>query len=314
MTQPLAFPGGRRFAFTIVDDTDDSRVDNVKPVYDLLTELSFFTTKTVWPLACPEGSRLFFAGDTIAVPEYRDFCLALQRAGFEITWHGATMESSRRERTLEGLETFRSVFGHYPAMHVNHGHNRENVYWGAARYRTPLRLPASLLRDGSFEGEREGSAYFWGDHCLKHMRYVRNFAFREINTLRSDPHTPYRLSSTRYVNWWFSASDAPDVQAFNSLVTPAALDRLAEQGGVCILATHLGKSFCRDGRLDEAFERTMRYLATLPVWVAPASTVLDHLAQSGRGQYLTSPQLLALELRHAGDRVAAELRRRAQRS
>ena len=47
----LDFPEGRKFAFTILDDTDDATVENVRPVYDLLTELGFRTTKTVWPLA-----------------------------------------------------------------------------------------------------------------------------------------------------------------------------------------------------------------------------------------------------------------------
>lgn len=299
------YPSGKRFAFTIVDDTDDSRVENVKPIYDLLAELGFFTTKTVWPEACPEGSALFYAGHTLAVPEYRDFCVELQRSGFEITWHGATMESSTRERTVQGLETFRRIFGDYPAIHINHGHNRENLYWGTRRYRTALRLLArAYARDGDrFEGEREDSPFFWGDLCRRHMRYVRNFAFREINTLARDPWMPYRLASTPYVNAWFSASDAPDVSAFNALVHPAALDRLGEQGGVCILATHLGKGFVRQGIVDPAVERTLRYLARLPVWVAPASRVLEHLAARGGGEYLSMRRLLPLELRHAWDRL-----------
>ena len=51
------FPQGKRFAFTIVDDTDVATVANVKPLYDLLHELGFRTTKTVWPLGCPEGKE-----------------------------------------------------------------------------------------------------------------------------------------------------------------------------------------------------------------------------------------------------------------
>jgi hypothetical protein len=280
-------------------------VENVKPIYELLEELSFLTTKTVWPEPCPEGSSLFFAGDTLAVPEYRDFCIELQRKGFEITWHCATMESSTRQRTVRGLETFRRIFGHYPAIHVNHGHNRENLYWGASRYRTPLSLVALAYSwNGTrFEGEREESSYFWGDLCREHMRFVRNFTFREINTLSCDPRMPYRLASTPYVNRWFSSSDAADVGAFNALVTPSALDRLCEEGGVCVLATHLGKGFVRDGIVDPAVERTLRHLAGLPVWVAPASRVLEYLAERSRAGFLTWPRLLALELRHAWNRI-----------
>ena len=62
------------------------------------------TTKTVWPLDCPEGSRNFFAAETLQDKKYLSFVHELADAGFEMASHGATMESSRRERTLEGLE------------------------------------------------------------------------------------------------------------------------------------------------------------------------------------------------------------------
>jgi len=40
----MSFPNGNRFAVSILDDTDDARVENVKPVYDLLGEPGFRTT------------------------------------------------------------------------------------------------------------------------------------------------------------------------------------------------------------------------------------------------------------------------------
>ena len=42
------FPNGARFAFTILDDTDDGTVQNTKPVYDALFELGIKASKTVW--------------------------------------------------------------------------------------------------------------------------------------------------------------------------------------------------------------------------------------------------------------------------
>ena len=47
---PVVWPEGRKFAFTVLDDTDGQTVDNTKAVYDLLYDLGFRTTKTVWPL------------------------------------------------------------------------------------------------------------------------------------------------------------------------------------------------------------------------------------------------------------------------
>jgi hypothetical protein len=58
----VKWPNGKAFAFTIVDDTENSTVENMKPVYDLPGSLGFLTTKTVWPLKplnqnkCPNGT------------------------------------------------------------------------------------------------------------------------------------------------------------------------------------------------------------------------------------------------------------------
>src|SRR5262249_36108428 len=134
---PLAFPNGKRFAFTILDDTDVATVENVGPVYRLFEDLGMRTTKTVWSMGCPEGSPDFSTSQTLEDQDYRSFAVDLQQRGFEIASHGATMESSTRERTVAGLERFRQIFGSYPRIHVNHSYNRENIYWGTARLDDP---------------------------------------------------------------------------------------------------------------------------------------------------------------------------------
>ncbi len=301
----LALPAGKRFVFTILDDTDDARVDNVGPVYALLEALGFRTTKTVWPVACPEGSRNYFAGDTLAEPAYRLFCEQLHRDGFELTWHSATMESSTRSRIEQGLETFTRVFGIEPRVHTNHAQNRENIYWGGKRYRTaPLRWLAALGRGAErYEGEVTGSPYFWGDLCKQAFPYVRNFTFRRVNTRSADPYFPYRLEQTPYVNLWFSTSDAADIGEFRRLMTHAAVDQLCEERGVCILSTHLGKGFATDGRVDPSFEAVLRHIAELPGWFVPAGELLDHMVRLRTPPTLTRLQLLRLETRHALDRL-----------
>lgn len=45
------FPDGKRFAFSVFDDTDGGTTANLRPVYQLLDELGIFVTKSVWPLA-----------------------------------------------------------------------------------------------------------------------------------------------------------------------------------------------------------------------------------------------------------------------
>ena len=62
------FPDGRQFAFTIIDDTDVATVENVAPMYALLERLGMRTTKTVWPVGCPEGSADFGSSETMEDP------------------------------------------------------------------------------------------------------------------------------------------------------------------------------------------------------------------------------------------------------
>jgi hypothetical protein len=307
-----AYPGGKRFAFTILDDTDDATVENVRPIYDLLYELGFRTTKTAWPLDCPEGSALFFAAETLQDPGYLEFVRELVERGFELASHGATMESSTRERTEAGLCFLEEAFSVPIRVHCNHGQNLENLYWGSARYRTPLlRAPLALRERLSgkprYGGHVPGSPYFWGDLCRERFRFVRNFAFAEIDTLPLPPHGPYRLPDTPWVNYWFNTSDAPDAEHFRRLVTRENIDRLHRQGGVCILSTHLGKGFVRGGRVDPQVEDALRYLATLPGWFAPVSDVLEHLLARRGDREITRRELYSLELRHAADRVRSRI-------
>ncbi len=304
------YPVGKEFAFTILDDTDDATVANVRPIYELLADLGFRTTKTVWPLACPEGSPNFFAAETLADPSYREFVRDLKAQGFEITWHGATMESSDRARTSAGLEQFRSEFGAYPIIHPNHATNRENIYWGWKRYNTlPVRTLARIAdRHPSFEGDEETSRFFWGDLCRRHLRYVRNFTFYEVNTLRADAEMPYTLRDTKYVNRWFSTSDAADVSEFLTLFNTDRIDRLREEGGVCILSTHLGKGYVRNGLVDPGVRKLLEYIAAQPAWLVPTGEILSHLESRRPRSERNRLSLLRLEASHVADRVLGPAR------
>lgn len=299
----MEYPGGHPFAFTLLDDTDDSTVERVAPVYDLLAELGFRTTKTVWCLDCPEGSRKFFAAETLQSPRYLALVRELLGQGFELAWHSATMESSPRSRVLEALGFFQREFGFLPQVHSNHGQNRENLYWGARRYQSWLagglmRAGAHLRGEPRFEGDRPDSPWFWGDLCRQHFRFVRNFTFPDLDLLSRDPYMPYRLASTPWVQYWFSTSDAPHARAFKRLLTRERIDRLARDGGLCILSTHLGKGYARDGRVDPQVAEILRYLASLGGWFAPVSELLEHLLVQRAGDGRPRRDVAALEWSH----------------
>ena len=275
------YPGGARFAFTIIDDTDVATRENVEPLYNLFHRLGLGATKTVWPLACPEGSKNFETSETLEDSEYLDFVRDLIRKGFEVTWHGATMESSTRERTLRGFERFRELLGFYPEIHVNHALNRENLYWGPKRVDLGVLQWAFTRASGRpldhFQGEVEDSKYWWGDLAQEHIRYARNLTFNDINTLRCNPSMPYRDPNRPLVPRWFSGTHAEGVDEFNALISSANQQRLQEEGGVCIASTHLGKGFVVERQVHPETQRRLEELAGRPGWFPSAGELLGWL-------------------------------------
>jgi hypothetical protein len=311
----MDFPQGRLFAFTILDDTDSATYASVKPIYDLLRELGIRTTKTAWPLDCPEGSKHFFASDTLQAPEYKEFVLGLIRDGYEFASHCATMESSERERTLRGFDYIESELKVAPRLHCNHSHNRENIYWGADRYTSqPMRGLARVVEWGrgadTYEGHNPESAFFWGDVCRKQITYVRRFSFARLDNSRLPVSHPYHDPTKPYVRRWFCTSDAPDVEAFVELVNRKAISKLMERRGFSIVSTHLGKGFVRNGRVDPRVEDALRYMASLPGWFVPASELLDWVSKTNGASRISASRMLWLEASFVIDRLKTLLIRR----
>lgn len=313
----LAFPGGKRFAFAVIDDTDVGTVENLTPVYRLLESLGIGATKTVWPMACPEGSRNFSSSETLDDPAYREFARDLQRRGFEMASHGATMESSERARTLAGLERFRETFGAYPKIHANHSYNRDNVYWGAARLDDAvLRLVYTRFNGmpgGHYQGHVAGSPYWWGDRCAQHVTYVRNLTFSDLNVLRVNPSMPYHDPARPLVRLWFSATDAEDVSEFRDLFRPERIDQLEREGGVCLLATHFGKGYARDGVMDAGARACLEDLARRPGWFPPVGELLDWLHQQRGDDVLPAAEWRRMQWRWARDLAVRQWHQRRRR-
>jgi hypothetical protein len=309
----IAFPNGKRFAFTLVDDTDVATVANVSPMYLLLEDLGLRATKTVWPLECPEGSGDFFSSQTLADPDYLAFALDLQQRGFEITWHGATMESSTRERTLRALARFRELFGDYPRVHTNHALNRENLYWGADRVDIPLLkfllAKVALRRQPSFLGHVQGSPYWWGDFC-QHVRYVRNLTFSDLNLATINPSMPYHDPARPLVRLWFSASDAEGATEFIELMRPEQQQKLEHEGGFCILATHLGKGYVQNGRVHPLVRERLEALARRPGWFPTVSELLDWLHERRKSEDLPAQEWRRMQWCWARDLVLRKWRQR----
>jgi hypothetical protein len=306
----MKWPHGKRFAFTIVDDTDGATLANVKPIYDLLIELGLRTTKTVWPLAPVEPAPL--GGDTLEDAQYRAWILELAHQGFEIGYHGVTDHPSVRARSEQALASWARILGDGPRVYASHSGQREAMYWGPARF---TRLVGAgfaaanrfLQRDVRFFGEDEASPYFWGDLCRDRIEYVRNFTFADIDTLACDPAMPWHDPRKPYVNYWFSSSDGSDGDKLTRLLSDENLARLRDRGGACIVYTHFAYKFFEGNQLAPAFVERMRRLAAMDGWFVPVSTLLDHLrTQPGWRREVRTLDLERLQLRWPADNLRSQ--------
>lgn len=284
MPRQIQWPESKSFAFTIFDDPDHQSSGSVEPVYSLLSELGLRTTASVWPLrgsGCPR-----IGGVTCEDRAYRKWLLDIQRKGFEIGLHNATYHTSSRQETNNGLERFKELFGHYPHSMANHTGCREGMYWGRDRLTGMHRWLYDLLHprqsQGEFEGHIKHSPLFWGDLCSEKVRYVRNFTFSEVNTLKACPMMPYHDPDRPLVQSWFAATEGPCVTTFTQMLSEENQDRLAQEGGACIMYTHFAQGFMEKRRIHQRFEMLLTRLSRLNGWFVPVHTLLDFLATTQR--------------------------------
>jgi hypothetical protein len=295
----VRWPEGKAFAFSVFDDTDRSTLENAPRVYDLLGELGFRTTKSVWPIA---GAGVpVVGGVTCEDRDYAAWAQALQRDGFEIALHNVAPQTSVREQTVHGVERFMELFGRAPSAHANHTGCLEAMYWGDQRLSGVNRAAYNLLNRnrtrGVFAGHVETSPLFWGDVCRDRVKYVRNFVHSDVNTLSYCPAMPYHDPERPYVNHWFASTDGPDIESFVRTLAEANQDRLEAEGGACIMYTHFGSGFVADGRLDPRFERVMRRLSEKDGWFVPVTTLLDFLLEAKGRHVITAAERRRLERR-----------------
>jgi hypothetical protein len=277
----VEWPHGHRFAFTVFDDTDWTTLRNGPPVYDLLGELDIHVTKSVWML--DPGPVRTTGGGTCEDPDYLDWVLSLQSAGHEIGYHNASDRSSTRQRTRTALDRFEQVFGHPPRVGADHGGNREALGAGAVRVSgvrsVAYRAASRVLQPGrpGFSGSDPSSPYFWGDLAVERISYWRRFTWSRTDLADVGP-VLYRDPTTPYVPAWFDSSHAPRVQPFLDRLAPAALERMASAGGLCILYTHFGVDFVDErGRPDPRVVAALTRLREMDGWFVPVGEVLDHL-------------------------------------
>jgi hypothetical protein len=300
MSQRMAWPGGARFAFSVFDDPDAQTTADGREVYALLLDLGFRTTKGVWPVTGPGTPS--DRGRTCDDPEHLAWIRELEARGVEIGYHNTTQHTSTREETRRGLARMAELFGERRLTMAQHFNCDENIYWGDHRVGGVRRAIYNAATRGQnhdrFHGEDEGHALYWADLCRERIEYVRNFVFADIDTLAACPLMPYHDPARPAVKAWYASSEGANVNSFVRTLSEANQDRLVESGGACIMYTHFGHGFVRDGRLDPRFVALMTRLAGLGGWCVPVRDVLGLLRERRGGDHqLTDAERRALEWR-----------------
>ena len=297
MNKKINWPGGKQFAFTIFDDADNHVDNTVQDIYSLLHDLNIHTTKSIWP---NKGEKEPICGGlTCEDSGYVEWIQALQRQGFEIGYHLATYHSSVRSDIITALNKFKKYTGHDPFSMANHALCKDTIYWGPARLSNPIyKLLYRLLnihKDKGFLGHDPKSEFFWGDYCRDRVKYVRNFTYRDINTLANCPFMPYHDTKKEFVNMWYASTEGPTVQPFNKVTHPSKIDTLEEEGGLCIMYTHFGNGFGEGGKINPTFIENMNYLSKKDCWFAPVHEVLDFLLEKNGYHSITTAERNMLE-------------------
>lgn len=309
----LTFPGGKRCAFSVFDDTDVATLASIRPLYDYLSELGIYTTKSVWSVGF-DGASDYRGSDTLENPAYAAYMLELQRRGFEMAFHGAGMESMQRADIERGFVKFQEIFGRYPVINAAHGRNRDNLYWGSERFTSRFTKQLYSLLSGDhrdyFQGHKQESPFFWGDLALEHFKFVRSFTFTGINLLSGSSPVVYHSEETPWINAWFLSCDAENVEEFNALLASKNQESLEQDGGMCIVSTHFGKGFVENDRVHPQTTRILDELSKRDCWFAPVSQLLDFYVSHFGCVTTSRRQLFQLEMRWFIDSLSRRFRRK----
>jgi hypothetical protein len=98
---------------------------------------------------------------------------------------------------------------------------------------------------------------------------------------------PYHDPDRPYVNYWFAASEGPNVDSFNAMISEDNQEKLTRESGACIMYTHLASGFLESGKINSHFKVLMERLSKMNGWFVPARTLLDHIL-STRGHHSIS--------------------------
>ena len=305
MHRKINWPNNKKFAFTIFDDTDRSNLEDSQLIYSCLNDLGFKTTRSVW--INKSNLKNHSEGVTCENKSYLEWLLEIKKRGFEIGYHNSTFSSSERQEIKEGLEKFKRYFGNDSIVMANHSENKENIYWGSDRLSGSRKIIYNFLtlfkKNKYYLGHDKSSKFFWGDLCKENIKYVRNFVFSDINTLKNCPFMPYKDNTKPFVNYWFASSEGNNAETFIKCISDKNQDRLEKEGGACIMYTHFADGFSKNGKISESFKKQMTKLSKREGWFVTVSTLLEFLKKENINYEIKPKQRRALEWKWLFDKL-----------
>lgn len=292
---------GKDFIFTIFDDTDRATLENIKPVYDFLSEKGLKTTKSIFVLE--PKNNFDYEEVTLEDKNYLNYLQNLEKKGFEIAYHGAGNGNYTKEEINKAINVFKKAFKNPSKIYVNHDHNLNNIYWGSKRFSFPFNFLYRMIDRTKFEGDTKRSPNYWGDICKKEFKYIRNYTFDSINTLSRDRYMPYlEKRKTDCSNYWFSSTDCLNLEKFLKIVTKKNIDLLEKEKGICIIYTHFADGFYDKNKksLNKDFIEIINYLVSKNGLFITCGELLDKLNEK---KVLKYTQKLHLDINYFYDRI-----------
>ena len=211
----IQWPDGKAFAFTIFDDTDFQTVENVGPVYSLLSDLGFRTTKSVWPLR-GNGTPVT-GGDTCEDEKYLRWVLDLHEKGFRSRCTTRPIIRRRGKRPCAGLrlstgcsDTIHTLWRIIQvAMRAFTG--ALSSFWNST---TGIRPASCNETQSNIPRTRGRQSFILGRHLQGKSEVCAKLFLQLMDTLKACPFMPYHDPERPYAG---TGSPRPKGRPVNGL-------------------------------------------------------------------------------------------------
>lgn len=279
----IQWPNGKEFCFVLLDNTQRNKLQNLIPIYNYLYSKNIKTTKSI----CVYPPRNNKETDCLLDERYASFIKAIKSKGYEICINGVGYGNFDRDEIIDGLEIYKDFLGEYPNIQINSSEDKAAVYWGEKRYNDTIgKLTGRVFRNQQYSyGDEVGNSYFWGDFCKKHINYMMNNMYAELNTLKVDGDMPYvDKTKTKYSNYWFSVSDGRNVNRFNSITRNNNIAKLKREKGCALVYVDFDQKFIgRGGKIDYEFEKNIENISRENGWFTTVTECLDYILKNRPG-------------------------------